>query len=199
MGFAGRIREAAFRFRSFTPIPFLILAVAFARPVLWGLVTGFFMICIGELLRFWAVSVAGGETRTTRIPHGRGGLVTDGPFAYLRNPMYVGNLIIYSGVGIMSMAMFPWLLLVGLLCFVFQYALIITYEEDFLKGRFGPAYAEYALRVNRFLPRLSQHSGAGHARGNPAVGLRSERRTLQAEVLVVVLFIGIYVTSWGQG
>ncbi len=99
MGFAGRVRQAAFRFRSFTPIPFLILAVAFARPVFWGLVTGFFMICIGELLRFWAVSVAGGETRTTRIPHGRGDLVTDGPFAYLRNPMYVGNLIIYSGVG----------------------------------------------------------------------------------------------------
>lgn len=198
MSSPGRLKRAAFRFRGFTPVPFLILAVVFAEPVLWGLVTGFLLICVGESLRFWAVSVAGGETRTTLVPYGTS-LVTGGPFAYLRNPIYVGNLLIYSGVGIMSMGMFPWLLLAGLFCFVIQYALIISYEEDFLRSRFGSTYEAYAAKVHRFVPRPAKGPSGDSRHVNPVVGFKSEKRTLQAEALVVALFVGIYVASRGQG
>jgi len=197
MALVERLKRAAFRHRGLTPIPFLLLAVVFANPVLWGLVAGFLLIYAGELLRFWAVSVAGGETRTTRAPYGSH-LVTGGPFAYLRNPIYAGNLLIYTGVGIMSMALFPWLLLAGILCFVLQYVLIISYEEDFLKDRFGDEYRSYTARVRRFIPRLARDTSA-HAAANTAVGLGSEKRSLQAEAFVVVLLIGIYMVRTGQG
>ena len=198
MGSPDRLRSAAFRFRGFTPIPFLILALVFAQPVLWGLVTGLFMICAGEALRFWAVSVAGSETRTTIAPGGTS-LVTGGPFAYLRNPIYAGNLVIYSGVGMMSMGLFPWLLLGGLLCFCIQYALIISYEEEVLKNRFGQVYEAYASRVNRFFPRVRAKNAGNQTHSDPSAGLKSEKRTLQAEAIVVALFIGIYVARCGRG
>ena len=197
MRFVERLKRVAFRHRGLTPIPFRVLAILFADPVFWGLMAGLVLICTGELLRLWAVSVAGGETRTTKAPFGSR-LVTEGPFAILRNPIYTGNLLIYTGVGFMSMAMFPWLLIAGVACFVLQYVLIISYEEDFLRAQFGEEYRAYAGKVGRLVPRFVRNGQVRKA-GDTAAGLFSERRTLQAEVLVVVLLIGIYVVRGGQG
>jgi protein-S-isoprenylcysteine O-methyltransferase Ste14 len=197
MTFVGRMKRMAFRYRGLTPVPFLSLAVIFADPVPWGLLAGFLLLCSGELLRFWSVSVAGSETRATQALY-CSRLVTEGPFAYLRNPIYAGNLLIYAGVGIMSMAFFPWLLITAMSCFVLQYALIISYEEDFLKERFGEEYRAYAARVRRFLPRFGIHV-TGYGAASPETGLWSEKRTLQAEAFVIVLLVVIYFARSGQG
>jgi protein-S-isoprenylcysteine O-methyltransferase Ste14 len=197
MAFVERAKRAAFRYRGLTPIPFLILAVLYADPILWGLVAGFCLLCVGQLLRFWAISFTGGETRTTVSPYGSR-LVTDGPFAYLRNPIYAGNMLIYAGVGLMSMAWFPWLLLFGLGCFALQYGLIISYEEGFLRDRFGEDYMRYAVRVGRFIPRFVKHESERTAK-RAAIALGSEKRTLQAEALVVALLLGMYIVRTGQG
>ena len=198
MAFFNRIRHAAFRYRGLTPIPFLLVATIFASPVLWGLYTGLLLLTGGELLRFRAVSIVGSETRTTRSPYGSR-LVTTGPFGYLRNPMYAGNIMIYTGVGLMSMALFPWLQVAGLFFFITQYMLIISLEEEFLKSRFGRIYEEYSSRVNRFIPRFPAFSAEGTTGSDSKVGFRSEKRTLQAELLVVALFVGLYLSSRGQG
>jgi protein-S-isoprenylcysteine O-methyltransferase Ste14 len=187
------IRGVVFRYRSYTPIPFLIVMVFFARPTVLSLVVGFAVVFVGELIRFWGVSIVGAETRTTGTVGGTY-LITTGPFAYVRNPLYLGNILIYVGVGVMSLALFPWITIAALAWFYLQYYLIVTREEEYLAERFGETYAEYRRRVRRFLPRLMPYeSGSPPPKMmDPAEGLASERRTLQAIVLVTVLIVALW-------
>ncbi len=187
-----------FTYRSYTPIPFLILMVVFARPDAISLAVGAAVMIAGEMIRFWGVSIAGAETRTTGTVGGPY-LITNGPFAYVRNPLYLGNMLLYAGVGVMSMALFPWLLGVAVGWFYIQYYLIVTREEEYLREHFGADYSEYCLHVRRFLPRLTPYRSANPAPKtfNFAEGLSSERRTLQAIVLVTVAVVAIFVIrSW---
>jgi protein-S-isoprenylcysteine O-methyltransferase Ste14 len=188
-----------FRYRSYTPLPFLLAMVAFARPTLVSMCVGCAVVALGELIRFWGVSIAGSETRTTGTVGGTY-LITTGPFAHVRNPLYVGNILLYAGVGIMSMALFPWLLIVAVLWFVCQYTLIVLQEEAYLAGHFGEAYAEYRRNVHRFLPRLTPYRDASPApkRVSIAEGLASERRTLQAIGLVILVLIALSVWQSGR-
>ncbi|HSQ76686.1 MAG TPA: isoprenylcysteine carboxylmethyltransferase family protein [Bacteroidota bacterium] len=188
------IRTWMFRYRSYTPLPFLVVMVIFARPTITSLAAGFAMVVLGELIRFWGVSIVGAETRTT----GRVGgtyLITTGPFAHVRNPLYLGNMIMYAGVGVMSMALFPWLLLAAVVWFYVQYSLIISREEEYLAVQFGAAYDAYRKHVPRFAPRPTPYRTMAPApkRMNIAEGLASERRTLQAMALVTLLVVGVYV------
>jgi len=189
-----------FRYRSYTPLPFLLVMVIFARPTLLSLVIGFCIVVLGESIRFWGVSIVGAETRTTGTVGGTY-LITTGPFAFVRNPLYLGNMLMYAGVGVMSMALFPWLLIGAIVWFYAQYALIISREEEYLSGRFGPAYDEYRKHVPRFIPRLSPYrTGAPPVkRLNVSEGLASEKRTLQAMTLVTFILIGIYVVRVSPG
>ena len=172
----------------------------FARPTLGSLVVGFVVVMVGEWVRFWGVSIAGSETRTTDTVGGTY-LITNGPFAYVRNPLYVGNILLYLGVGIMSRALFPWLFLIAGLWFCVQYYLIVTGEEEYLAERFGDAYREYTMNVPRFIPRFTPYrSGLPPPKiVDLQEGLASERRTLQAIFLVTLLLVGIYVLLQAQG
>ena len=153
------IRAWMFRNRSYTPLPFLIVMVLFAEPTITSLAIGFAIVLLGESIRFWGVSIAGAETRTTGTVGGTY-LITTGPFAYVRNPLYVGNMLMYAGVGVMSMALFPWLLICACLWFYMQYTLIISREEEYLTGHFGAAYDEYRSHVPRLFPRLTPYTTA---------------------------------------
>lgn len=188
------IRRLIFRLRSYTPIPFLIVMVLFAQPTVLSLVIGFAIIFFGEIIRFWGVSIVGAETRTTGTVGGTY-LSTNGPFAYVRNPLYVGNLLVYAGVGVMSMALFPWMLIVAMCWFTLQYYLIVTREEEYLARTFGDEYALYRKDVRRFIPRLTAYRTAHPAPKtvNPQEGLASERRTLQAIALVTLVIVAKYI------
>ena len=186
------LRSVLFKNRSYTPIPFLVAMVILARPAVWSVAAGLAVSMAGELLRFLGVSYAGSETRTTKIGATR--LVMNGPFSRVRNPLYLGNILIYLGLSIMANAWLPWIALVVVVWFVFQYALIVSLEEEFLKQKFGGEYLAYMKRVPRFLPRLA---GAGPAPNStvtfsPKRGLASEGRTLQALALVV----GVILILW---
>ena len=187
------IRNLAFTYRSYTPIPFLVVMVFFAQPTFVSLIVGVLIILLGEAIRFWGVSIAGSETRTTGEVGGTY-LITNGPFAYVRNPLYVGNMLLYAGVGVMSMALYPWLLIVAVIWFYIQYTLIVSREEEFLRGKFGKEYKHYCENVNRFLPRLSPYVAPNPPpkRVSTSEGLASERRTLQAIGLVTVALVVIY-------
>lgn len=192
------LRALAFTYRSYTPIPFLILMVFTAQPTLASLMVGFCVLCVGELIRFWGVSIAGAETRTTGTVGGTY-LITSGPFAHVRNPLYLGNMLMYTGIGIMSMALFPWLQIVALVWFAVQYRLIVAGEEEYLAGRFGAEYEEYRRQVPRFLPRLTRYvpSAAPAKALNPSEGLASEKRTLQAVGIVTLMLVIIYIVQQG--
>ncbi len=150
------IATKIFKYRSYTPIPFVILMLVFENATVTSLIVGFFIALIGELIRFWGVSWAGSETRTTG---GVGGtyLVISGPFAHVRNPLYVGNILMYLGLGIMSMALFPYLQIVAILFFIVQYDFIVKEEEGFLEKKFGSDYQKFLQNVPRFFPRLTKY------------------------------------------
>lgn len=179
-----------FKYRSYTPIPFLILMLIFENATVTSLIIGFLIAIIGELIRLWGVSWAGSETRTTG---GVGGtfLVISGPFAHVRNPLYVGNILMYLGLGIMSMSLFPYLQIVALLFFVMQYQFIVGEEEEFLKTKFGSDFKKYLENVPRFFPRISKYTNGSIPQPNFSVnaGLKSETRTLQAFGTAALLII----------
>jgi protein-S-isoprenylcysteine O-methyltransferase Ste14 len=184
------IRNILFSYRSYTPIPFLIVMILGAHPTVGSLLGGFAAALCGEAIRFWGVSVAGSETRTTGKVGGSQ-LIVAGPFAYVRNPLYIGNIVLYCGIGIMANAFLPWLLIIAFIYFVVQYRMIVSTEEEYLTRTFGEYYTEYRRNVPRFIPRVvpwvseyQQGQSVDFHRG-----LYSERRTLQAFILITLLLI----------
>jgi protein-S-isoprenylcysteine O-methyltransferase Ste14 len=182
-------RTAFFRFRSYTPVPLVILMLIFARPSVSSFLWGVPVAISGELLRLWGVSIAGSETRVTGGV-GASQLITSGPFAYVRNPLYVGNMLLYIGFGIMSNALFPWLPAAALLFFLVQYSAIVSAEEEFLAGEFGDRYERYRAAVPRFVPSFRKYdSGDRQPSLSWGRGFSSEKRTLQAIVLLTTALV----------
>jgi protein-S-isoprenylcysteine O-methyltransferase Ste14 len=179
-----------FKYRSYTPIPFVIVMLVFENANIWGLVFGFAIALCGELIRLWGVSWAGSETRTTGDVGGTY-LIVSGPFSYVRNPLYVGNILMYLGIGFMSFALFPYLQIIALAFFLFQYSTIVKEEEGYLKKTFGLDYETYSKNVRRFLPRLSAYKELNitQPKFNLSRGLKSERRTLQAFSIVILTIL----------
>lgn len=79
-------------------------------------------------------------------------LAVTGPYAYTRNPLYLGSLMIALGFAVASRS--PWIALLLAALFASIYIPVIRSEEDYLRGRF-PEFAAYAKRVPRLLPRLT--------------------------------------------
>jgi len=118
---------------------------------------GLALTIAGFSLRAWASGCAGHHTRdeTLHTPQ----LVTGGPFAHVRNPIYLGTAVLGLGVvGVLGEAWLvaPWALALGAL-----YGAIIPAEERYLAGKFGDAYRRYCLAVPRLLPRPLRWTEAG--------------------------------------
>ena len=173
------IRDFFFRNRGYTPIPLAIIILTFASLKIELLPIGVILVVTGELLRLNGVRYAGGETRTLKV--GASALCSSGPFAYLRNPLYLGNVIIYAGMVLIAGGEFVWILLPATLTFFFlEYGLIISLEEETLRKKFNEEYGEYLSMVPRLIPRVTPWKG-----GSETVPmtiektLRTEKRTLQ--------------------
>jgi protein-S-isoprenylcysteine O-methyltransferase Ste14 len=183
-----------FKYRSYTPLPFLILMILYSNPNIYSMLFGFVFVVIGEFIRIWANAWAGSETRTTG---GVGGtfLIVSGPYAYVRNPLYIGNVIIYFGLGIMSNAVFPYLQIIALAYFLFQYYAIVKEEESFLKTKFGDHYNDYCQKVNRFLPKLKKYVNQEIEQPEFSwrKGLSSESRSIQASLSIIAILALIWI------
>lgn len=145
--------ECLFRQRSWTPIPFMLLLVVCGfkeepRDFLtWA--PGLILLVLGEGLRLWGVAVVGKESRTRGSGTGR--LVTHGPYAYVRNPLYLGNCCLTLGATLISELL--WMVPITIALFVIQYVPIVLWEERILAERFGEPYTTYCQQVPRWLPR----------------------------------------------
>lgn len=145
------LRQLFFKLRSYTPIPLLVLLLATANPNLRAFLWGFGLVLLGELIRLWAVAHAGGATRTRNV--GAPLLVTSGPFAHTRNPLYIANTLIYIGIACLAGGHALWIT-VALAFSILQYTLIVSLEEETLKNLFGVEYTFYSRGVPRWLPRI---------------------------------------------
>ena len=188
------IAHLFFRFRSYTPIPLAVIVIWQSRVTPWTALVGLVLLALGEATRLVAVRDAGGITRTRTV--GADQLVTWGAFAHTRNPIYIGNLLVWTGVVCFAGGpLLPWLLLATWLFFLLQYALIVSIEESALRELFGSAYEAYCRAVPRVFPRLRKPGAeAAIATTPPADGtyswrhvLRAERSTLEAILLTLAL------------
>ena len=188
--YMSKTAEKFFKYRSYTPIPFLILMLVYENANVWSLIAGFIIALAGEMIRFWGVSWAGSETRTTGSVGGTF-LIISGPFAHVRNPLYVGNILMYFGLGVMSFAIFPYLQIVAILFFIIQYHFIISEEEGYLAKTYGKSYEDYVKNVPRFFPRLTSYKSKEVVQPpfDWRDGLKSEKRTLQAFSFVTITIL----------
>ena len=184
------IRDIFFRLRSYTPIPIALIIIYHSSPVIPYSILGISLILIGELIRINAVRFAGGATRTRNV--GAPFLCTSGPYSRTRNPLYWGNIIIYSGVAFLGRGEFMWKLvaLVGLF-FILQYYLIISLEEETLKIKFKDQYDLYIKNVPKLLPRITPWNNDNEIKPQSVLKtLKTEKRTLQN--ILFILFIIIF-------
>ena len=186
------LSQFLFKNRSYAPIPWVIAMLVFARPTPVSLVGGFALACLGEFFRAWGVFYAGSETRVTGSV-GATRLVTSGPFSRTRNPLYTGNILIYIGIGVMSMALFPWLQLAALAWFLFQYTMIVLEEERFLRAEFGVEYEAYARAVPRFGFAFTRYESPKKIAIDWRGGWESEARSIQAFVFVSALVVAVWL------
>lgn len=76
-------------------------------------------------------------------------IVTDGPYRFTRNPIYVGMTLMYSGISALANALWPILLLPGVLAVMRKG--VIEREEAYLESKFGEEYLQYKARVRRWI------------------------------------------------
>jgi len=106
---------------------------------------GYAVLAAGIMLDIWAMATMA-RARTNILPHRAAGkLVTSGPFAFMRNPIYVGNTIATLGLGLALQN--GWLLIATPLAAIAVHKLAVVREQIHLRERFGPAWAEYAGNV----------------------------------------------------
>src|ERR1039458_7832998 len=130
------------------PLGFLFAVFYFwlARPSWLSMAVGAIVVVPGLLIR----ALASGHVRKNES------LATSGPYAYTRNPLYLGSLLM--GLGFAAAARSWWVGLALVVMFLAIYLPVIRDEEAFLRRTF-PEFEEYALRVPRMLPRFTAYSG----------------------------------------
>jgi protein-S-isoprenylcysteine O-methyltransferase Ste14 len=127
---------------------FAMLYFWLARPTWRSLPLGALIVVPGLLLR----ALASGHVRKNEA------LAISGPYAYTRNPLYLGSLLI--GLGFAVAARSWWVGAALVVLFLAIYVPVIRDEEAFLQRTF-PEFAEYARRVPRMLPRFARRIDAG--------------------------------------
>lgn len=100
-------------------------------------------------------------------------LLVDGPFRFVRNPLYLGNVLLAAGVGLLAPPLGFALIVGGNIWIVLG---LMQVETALLRARYGPAFDAYAAAVPALIPRLTPApvAGAGRAAPSLALGLRSE-------------------------
>jgi protein-S-isoprenylcysteine O-methyltransferase Ste14 len=138
------------------PLGFVFAAAYlwFARPNWPSLLAGFAIATAGIIVR----AIASGHIRKNAE------LATTGPYAYTRNPLYLGSIII--AIGFIVAARNVWIGVATLAMFAFIYLPVIRAEELYLLSAF-PGYAGYATQVPRLLPRLTPYRSSAIAKEVP--------------------------------
>lgn len=122
---------------------FAVVFIVFAKPTLQTLVIGTVIALIGLFIRAWA----SGHIRKARE------LAISGPYAYTRNPLYLGSFLM--GVGFSAGSGVWWLALIFSVLFVGIYLPVMRVEMDDIRLIFGLDFDEYARNVPMFIPRLT--------------------------------------------
>lgn len=183
-----------FRHRGLVPVIPILYALIAARPSGPALGIGLGLMALGEALRLWAAAHLGNTTRSSRVRAEK--LVTGGPYAHTRHPLYWGNLALVGGFCLASGAGRPWFPLLAALGFVLLYRTHAMREEAALREAFPREYAVYAVQVPRFRWRFpARPAGPAGDPGDPSWrnAFWVELGTLHAELWVLFL---LWASRW---
>jgi len=181
-----RVGAWLFRRRTIIPLPLAlaVLLIPESRGTGPGasVAAGGLFVALGEAIRLWGVRHIGtiSRTRSDRL----GPLVTSGPFALVRNPLYLGNVALWVGFAIS--ARLPWLVPVFIAVLAFEYHAIVRWEERLLEDRLGERYRAYAAQVPRWVPttisgRAQKEIDFSAGSAAPKVNVFSWRETFYSE------------------
>ncbi len=201
-----RVGGWLFRQRTWLPLPIiaLLLVTPHPAPSLAVLLAGVATVATGEAIRIWAVRNIGtiSRTRSDRL----GPLVMTGPFGLVRNPLYIGNLLVWIGFAISAGLL--WFVPVIVLVLGAEYHAIVRWEEGLLEERLGDAYRAYTAMVGRWLPLSRKAQGASResVASHKSVASRkapdpdtqpfSWRETFFSERGTIVAIVSGYLLLW---
>ena len=140
-----------YRFRTYLACPPLIFALIWQQNetetegLIWLTGLGIFLLGVG--LRIWAQQHLHHRLRVHKQ------LTTKGPYQFVRNPLYISNIMICASATIISELL--WLVPVTLLWCILTYSIVIRYEEARLLNKYGDEYHRYLLEVPRWFPIMA--------------------------------------------
>lgn len=119
---------------------------------LYPIIIGLAITIAGQAIRGATIGLAyiirGGKNKKVYAED----LVTTGIFSHCRNPLYVGNILMLAGVGILSNSLLYVVIMIPFFLFVYQ--AIVLAEENFLRNKFGEQFNNYCANVNRWVPNI---------------------------------------------
>ena len=162
--------------------PLAIAVLGFSRPtpgsILWGALAG----AVGLSVRAYAAGYL----------HKQEVLTVTGPYAYTRNPLYLGSAILALGAGIATRSWISALILI--VYFAVFYSVVMQREAKELQLRHGASFGEYARAVPLFIPRVTPAKLSGNSAGSFSFAQYKKNHEWQASVgflflLLVLLLI----------
>lgn len=169
------------------PLGFLFAAFYIwrARPIWLTILVGLLVACLGLVLR----ALAAGQVKKDRE------LTTTGPYAYVRNPLYLGSILL--GIGFAVAARDFWIFLFLIVYFALIYVPVIQGEQKYLRSQF-PAYADYTRSVPSLLPRTLWFAGMTNGFSRELYFRHREYNSLLGAAAIVVVLIAKIFLFPGQ-
>jgi protein-S-isoprenylcysteine O-methyltransferase Ste14 len=174
------------------PLGFAVTAVflIFAAPTLRSLAWGVPLVLAGLWLRGYAAGYVKKNSELTQT----------GPYAYTRNPLYLGSMALAAGFAVAAGAVSTtrwWLLLLLLAMFLAVYVPTILSEEAFLRATF-PDFDAYARRVPRLLPRLTpaRSAASNQQAGRFAPERYRHHREYNALIGAAAIYAALALRMW---
>ena len=131
------------------------------------MLTGAAVVLVGLGIRAWAAGILEKDRE----------LAVSGPYAFTRNPLYLGSFVI--GIGAVIAGALPWFSLLFVAFFAIMYRGAMVRENERLTERFGATHRRYREAVPMFLPRATRYDPLPESRPVPGTGSFSVARYLR--------------------
>jgi protein-S-isoprenylcysteine O-methyltransferase Ste14 len=161
--------------------PLAIAVLYFSRPTPRSILLG----ALAGIIGLWIRAFAAGYLHKQEI------LTVTGPYAYTRNPLYLGSAILALGAGIATRSWISFLVLI--VYFAVFYSMVMKREANELRLRYGTYFEDYARAVPLFIPRLTAAKLPGDSAGSFSFAQYKKNHEWQAAVGFLFLLLVLSV------
>lgn len=166
-----------YRYRQFVGLSYVVLVSVLGEPEQTLFAVGTVLIVLGELVRGWA----SGHVKKNAV------LATDGPYSFVRHPLYVGNTLIMAGFALAASLWWSVPLMVFYMLFFYPHT--ISVEDNKLHSLFKEEWEKWSSERNALIPRLSLISKAQRGEWSFSQSLRQNGEPVIALFLLGCLYI----------